>query len=56
MGKPTIIQAGGSIMENKPLLIGLGVLALIIIYLIAAYFMCDLPTFFKSDEACEDSS
>ena len=55
MVKSTINQAGGSIMENKPLLIGLSVLALIIIYLIAAYFMCGLPTFFQKDE-CDESS
>lgn len=57
MAKPTISQAGGSIMENKPLFFGLIFLVLVIIYLIAAHFICALPGgFFRSDEACEDDS
>ena len=55
MAKPTLSQAGGSIMENKPLFFGLIFLALLIIYFIVAYFWCALPTFFQKAE-CEESS
>ena len=54
MVKSTINQAGGSIMENKPLLIGLSVLALIIIYFIVAHFMCLPGHPFNSE--CDESS
>jgi|SaaInlStandDraft_1057018.scaffolds.fasta_scaffold136421_2 hypothetical protein len=38
-GKSTIRQTGGNIMENKPLLIGGGVVALILIVVLVLFLM-----------------
>jgi hypothetical protein len=54
MAKPTISQAGGSIMENKPLLFGLIFLVLLIIYFTLAHF-CYVPGKIFG-EACEEDS
>jgi hypothetical protein len=54
MPKSTLSQAGGSIMENKPLFFGLIFLVLLIIYLIVAHIMCLPGKMFG--ECPEDSS
>lgn len=55
MPKATLSQAGGSIMENKPLFFGLIFLVLVLIYLAIAHFMC-LPGAFFNSECSEDKS